>query len=178
MEKLISMVDFVSKLEAKIKNAQENNASFNYLLVLRRDCFESIFKYKNFLKQPLELWMFVPCDSDGNVLEEPKDDELCKYCSYDESKRVASAFSLGCEGSRCDSAADDFMDILEEAKDRVLFNNVEYVESKKEGDYSFFRIAELSQINYPKFWKNYTIEDLVKYNLVLTPTALKQIGYE
>ena len=31
----------------------------------------SITNYANFLKQPLELWMFVPCDNDGNVLEEP-----------------------------------------------------------------------------------------------------------
>lgn len=29
-------------------------------------------QYAQFLKQPLELWMFVPCDEDGNVLEEPK----------------------------------------------------------------------------------------------------------
>jgi len=27
--------------------------------------------YSKFLKQALKLWMFVPCDEDGNVLEEP-----------------------------------------------------------------------------------------------------------
>lgn len=27
--------------------------------------------YSKFLKQHLELWMFFPCDEDGNVLEEP-----------------------------------------------------------------------------------------------------------
>lgn len=27
--------------------------------------------YANFLSQPLEIWMFVPCDEDGNVLEDP-----------------------------------------------------------------------------------------------------------
>lgn len=25
-----------------------------------------------FVKQPLELWMFIPCDEKGNVLEEPE----------------------------------------------------------------------------------------------------------
>ena len=28
-------------------------------------------EYAKFLRQLLELWMFVPCDKDGNVLEEP-----------------------------------------------------------------------------------------------------------
>ena len=30
-----------------------------------------VLEYANFLKQPLELWMFVPCDEDGSILEEP-----------------------------------------------------------------------------------------------------------
>lgn len=29
-------------------------------------------KFDEFLKKPLEKWMFVPCDDNGNVLEEPK----------------------------------------------------------------------------------------------------------
>ena len=32
----------------------------------------NITNYANLLKQPLELWMFVPCDEDGNALEEPE----------------------------------------------------------------------------------------------------------
>lgn len=35
-----------------------------------------IFSYANFLNQPLTLGMFVPCDEDGNVLEEPKGTDL------------------------------------------------------------------------------------------------------
>ena len=31
-----------------------------------------IYNYAKFLKQPLKLEMFVPCDEDGNVLEEPQ----------------------------------------------------------------------------------------------------------
>ncbi|MCP4053731.1 MAG: hypothetical protein GY739_11830, partial [Mesoflavibacter sp.] len=32
----------------------------------------NIINYANFLKQPLKLGMFIPCDEDGNVLERPE----------------------------------------------------------------------------------------------------------
>jgi len=48
--KLISMTDFV--LESNKKIAQSHS---------RVDCGNLIFNYAKFLKQPLELWMFVPC---------------------------------------------------------------------------------------------------------------------
>ena len=32
-------------------------------------CLDYIRNYAKFLKQPLKLEMFVPCDEDGNVLE-------------------------------------------------------------------------------------------------------------
>ena len=32
----------------------------------------AIINYANFVSQKPELWMFVPCDEEGNVLEEPK----------------------------------------------------------------------------------------------------------
>jgi hypothetical protein len=58
MKKLISMTDYVLH-----KNR------------VKEDSDTAIFKvtnYANFLKQPLELWMFVPCDENGNVSEIPK----------------------------------------------------------------------------------------------------------
>lgn len=48
--KLISMTDFV--LNKKASHTQ-------------------IVKYAKFLKQPLKLEMFVPCDDNGNVLQDP-----------------------------------------------------------------------------------------------------------
>jgi len=58
--KLISMTDFVLK----------QNKILNKYINYDKGClFEIIIYYANFLKQPLELWMFVPCDEDGNVLE-------------------------------------------------------------------------------------------------------------
>ena len=52
--RLISMVDYV--LEQDLETPKGRKIS-------------EIVKYGLFLKQPLELWMFVPCDKEGNVLE-------------------------------------------------------------------------------------------------------------
>jgi hypothetical protein len=59
-----------------------------------------IINYANFLKQPLELWMFVPCDDNGNVLEHP---------NYIKGKRTAQFYN-------------DKMDEYQQAKERVLFD--------------------------------------------------------
>lgn len=39
--------------------------------VLKSNDLESIKNYAKFLSQKPEKWMFVPCDDEGNVLEEP-----------------------------------------------------------------------------------------------------------
>ena len=64
--KLISMTSFV--LQRDITDIKQR---------------DSIVKYANFLKQPLKLEMFVPCDEDGNVLKEPKRGE--DYLQYPDS---------------------------------------------------------------------------------------------
>jgi|688.fasta_scaffold717292_3 hypothetical protein len=66
MENLISMTDFV--LEQRKIFKTDN---------IRR--FWACENYAKFLKQPLELWMFVPCDSEDNVLEEPISHQLETY---------------------------------------------------------------------------------------------------
>ena len=42
--------------------------------------------YSKFLKQPLELWMFVPCDDNGNVLKEPIINDSIKIWTYQQAK--------------------------------------------------------------------------------------------
>jgi len=105
----------------------------------------------NFGRQSIELWMFVPCDFDGNVLELPGSAPI-----YTHSK--------------------EYIIKWKEAKDRCLFEGIEYVKAKKEGHYSFLRIANLSEINYPALWRGHTVEDLIKYNLKFTTTALQLLG--
>ncbi len=55
--KLISMTDYIFLM-------RENNAKDN----IRR--FWACEKYAQFLKQPLKLEMFVPCDEEGNIIDE------------------------------------------------------------------------------------------------------------
>ena len=112
--------------------------------------------YSKFLSQPLELWMFVPCNEDGNVLEEPKDKNLCEYCPIGSWKSDSKGNS--CEGSKCDVASENYIDVLNEAKERVLFEGI-------------FSEYDLEQI-----FKHKTIEDLIPYDLTLTDTAKKQIS--
>ena len=62
---LIPMTDFV------LEQLNEQNSRTKPM----REVFNSLEKYAKFLKQPLKLEMFVPCDEEGNVLEEPKIEE-------------------------------------------------------------------------------------------------------
>lgn len=60
MKKLIEMTDYVLE--------QWNRAGIEEL-----QKYYNIAKYAYFLKQPLTLGDFIPCDENGNVLEEPKE---------------------------------------------------------------------------------------------------------
>ncbi len=79
MENLISMTDFV--LGDEIECLDEGN-------------FIRVIEYAKFLKQPLELWMFVPCDEYGNILkiipfkdhEQGSNFEFLQHHYYDKAK--------------------------------------------------------------------------------------------
>jgi hypothetical protein len=68
--KLISITDFV------LEQAKDNNKQ-------RLNKYSDIVCYAKFLKQPLKLEMFVPCNEDGNVIELPNAcicTDLCSLC--------------------------------------------------------------------------------------------------
>jgi len=133
MEKLIGMTDFV--LEQWYPENLEKEEF--------EDVYYKIHKYANFLKQPLELWMLVPCDKYGNPY---KYDDNTGHNAYDREYR--------------------------EAKERCLFANLS---ADKVNDYYF--IERDKKYVFALGLDNLRIvEDLVKYNLQLTPTAQKQIG--
>ncbi len=153
MENLISMLDFV--LEQK----EGSTIDTEQLDWLNQETYklDRIRNYANFLKQKLELWMFVPCDLNGNVLEETN-------CTYIIEK---------CTNSKCVK--------YQEAKERCLFEGFEYNKqtnqlNNKKGLYIHFgqRFCEAYFEGGTEYLE--IIEDLVKYNLALTPTAQKQIG--
>ena len=61
MKQLIKMSDYVLEQIEKLKNSEINILQFR----------NNIEAYANFLKQPLTIGMFVPCDRYKNVLKEP-----------------------------------------------------------------------------------------------------------
>lgn len=64
----LSLSEFIDWLDDKdlIKDGMSYVSMTNQALK-----FTLIYKYNNFLKQPLELRMLVPCDEEGNVLKIP-----------------------------------------------------------------------------------------------------------
>ena len=100
--KLISMTDFVLDQFSKLEKTQEIN-----ILQFRNN----IGNYANFLKQPLKKWMFVPCDLDDNILEEPEHfkDWINSYHYFNASESVTHV----CKEYK-------------KAKERVLFKNCKF----------------------------------------------------
>ena len=157
--KLISMTSFV---------LEQNKILETYVNHLRKPLFEKIVNYAKFLKQPLKLEMFVPCDEEGNVLEEPKrwKDYLQYPDSFDGNKEWDELYDY------------------QQAKEKVLFEGFElvrfidkenpcYVVSNGENEVTFhIGLYNFSKgVNFAK-----TIEDLIHIQPILTESAIKQIG--
>jgi hypothetical protein len=143
--KLQSMTDFVLSLD--ITEIKQRN---------------SIINYANFLKQPLTLGMFIPCDLEGNMLGKQYTKNHLKSINYD-----------GC--------IDDYALKYKEAKERVLFKGFEIlyqdsedncIQDKSKQAFIFDRKTKLCQSDDGEDLK--TIEDLVKYNLELTDSVIKK----
>lgn len=64
--RLMSMTDFILRLEEKNGGLGEKE-------------YTDIWNYTLFLKEPLALWMLVPCDEDGKPLEKPKEYDYSFY---------------------------------------------------------------------------------------------------
>lgn len=123
--------------------------------------YQNILKYAQFLKQPLALWMFIPCDSNGklyDMLEVEKWKEHSHYSTHYKEE----------------------LEFFEQAKSRVLFEGFEIELSKSRIG---FYLPEYNCIDYSIVQNNFsspskwltTIEDLIIYSgLTLTETA-KQI---
>lgn len=145
--KLISMTDFVMQQNMHYAN--------KYIAIEKLQL--NILNYAMFLKQPLTLGMFVPCDLDRNVLEEDIQTEVEWYLTAEEKQDY-----------------DLKRDIYQEAKDSVLFEGFVI-----DGQNAFTATVGNGRMNYDlKQVEAYalTIENLVNDNLELTPTAQKQIG--
>lgn len=150
--KLISMTDFVSQYV-------ETGCAVEQIRKIRN--------YSDFLKQPLTLGVFIPCDDEGNVLEEPVD-------------------TIG--------GVELYSEKYQQAKEKVLFedsiitNSDPYKMTKRFmidlKHPTYFRLynkftftnGDINECFLPNFREIPTIEYLVKFELSLTQSAIKQIG--
>ena len=125
---------------------------------------EKIRAYAEFLNQDLKLWMFIPCDKEGNVLEEP-----LKYNEWFSEYKKGFIHEY-------DSLV---MKQYQEAKSKVLFKGFTIARINK--DYVKIKHKNLSTSYSYKTNKFHLIgvldkvSDLVNYNLTLTQTAQTQI---
>ena len=161
---LKSMTAFVlqqSKIGMEVQSISHQNQN-------RADRFEKIVRRAKFIIQILELWMFVPAklvNDEWIVLEEPKRERFLTE-------------SMLCRTDDYTKAIKEY----QEAKYRVLFEGFELLEMSR----NFNIIANTEkdcQVFASKFKEKFykckeftTIEDLIKYELVLTATAQKLIG--
>ena len=156
--KLQSMTDFVLDQY----ELDKGSATFE------KDCYN----YANFLKQPLEFWMFVPCkliDGVWTILEKP--------LNYNKwlRKELNTPYDL------------DLIkyEQYKQAKERVLFDgfhllgiedNIIEIELKNADLWITFIGKKVVVTNqFSQQYSIYNIEDLIQEDLTLTETAIKQI---
>lgn len=154
--KLINMSDFVLEQEKIVDNSGDYR--------IFKKAFNFCEKYAKFIKQPLELWMVVPCDEDGNVLEEPILNPICCRKPNDD----------GIVCPECCGSPDPDYDTIEwslyfKAKERCLFEGFEY----------FGHDSTVVYKGIAFDIENMNIEDLMIFAEIypeLTQTAIKQLG--
>jgi len=149
--KLISMVDFVLEQFKELLSWKISEQIY----ILR------VTEYANFLKQPLKLGMFVPCDENDVPLVEPENYDL--WCKYGDFTQYGKSLTDICRP-------------YQQAKDHVLFEGFELVES-----YENWFTVEIASDDFSEqltVSKQETIEDLLTYSFnpefYLTASAIKQ----
>jgi hypothetical protein len=166
MKNLISMTDFVlnvpvSGIELQSISLQGNNR------------YQKCIRYANFLKQLLQIWMFVPCklvDGVWVVLDIPK-----FHYTQDALKNLKRGIEL-------DTALEINKKVEEyqEAKERCLFDGFTYHIGldKNNPNFWFVRNSFIKIHDYELEVQSLTIEILSNrvQPIKLTPTALKQLG--
>lgn len=140
--KLISMTEFVLEQKRPIPSADLHEADYYQQ---EYEVLEKVCNYANFLNQPLTLGMFVPCDEDGNVFEEP---------NINDFKSEPFCTTGNCQAYR------DEIEIYQQAKDKVLFKSRDEF---RDWDYTDIENSKIEDL----------ITDGFEY--VLNENAIKQI---
>ena len=150
---LIQMTDFVLRINEIEKEVDQFFDSW------RMKQLRIIENYAKFLKQPLKLEMFVPCDEDGNVLGEPE--------IY--SQWVRENFNDELENEERINQCKDY----HQAKEKILFEGFEPYEDYKCAKYEEVYVDE--EVCDGKFTVEYLIKDAGKTKIKLSQTSLNAI---
>ena len=144
MKNLISMTDFV------LSQSEGSTIDLEQLDWMNQEIYklDRIRNYANFLKQPLELWMFIPCDEDGNVLKEDLFKNNPNLSSLKSYERIQ----------------------YQQAKERCLFEGFEVY---KGNPYNYHKARAFIKDYIEEKW---TIEKIIHWELQLTTSAQRQIG--
>ena len=146
------MVDFVLE--------QSKTNDIDFIQGLQK--LERIYKYANFIKQPLQLWMFVACYLRNGI-----------WIPYTKETLLNTS---------------ELFNEWEQAKERCLFDGFEFTESQNFSTVNKIKnsvhwytkdrlyLTTKKENGYHSYFQLFTVEDLVQCDLQLTPTALKQIG--
>ena len=162
IDKLISTTDFVKWLETEdgTEIGQKWSENKKSLSIEYDILYTTILNYANFISQPLELWMFIPSNS-------------------------ATIFPKDGEGLN----NDEMISLYEEAKSKVLFDNIEVEDWTKEFGYITLKERDsLIDVNYDVKTKTFffdgdsgntlcnTIEDMLPGEWTISNEFLKRLN--
>jgi hypothetical protein len=166
--KLQSMTDYV--LEQEIKGLEPQSIMLQLDSRARR--FTNCLKYAKFLKQPLELWMFVPCGDDGDILENPSCNTSCDPSDFSEDGKCGIN---GCYAQENNYQKAKERCLLEGFKINQIENPIEYSKSITD-ESGVLHIAWFSKITCSwHFSKTLKFIESIGSGWTLTQTAIDQI---
>lgn len=153
--KLISMTDYVLE-QISINQFDEDFTS-------------KVVNYAKFLKQPIKLGMFIPCDENDVPLDCPHNYGLLHLYPTGDFLMDAS-FKCALE--------------YKQAKERVVFEGFElikpsdkcYILFYKENTNCQFLLKSDFSFSLREYKDDEITEDLVQYNLTITDNAVKKYG--
>lgn len=158
--KLESMTDYILGVQTSM--IKKPNEPFNKTLSRRGELIESIFKYAKFLKQPLELGMFVRCTVNGKPYGEPTQRDM---------NLNVNIYSDGENDYIYETSK-----VYQQAKERVLFEGIEIITNSDGDDF----ISIKGTVNYPMIddFKDGKLKRKIEsiVGVTLTKSAQKQIG--
>lgn len=146
--KLISLASYLKKLSLKENETLENEEMFYYSFYRKANICA------DFYMQPLNIGMFFPCDENGNYWEYPPTKEEKEWAQKDSTEAELSYKQKEYNYLK--------------AKEKVLFEGFKLDE---DGYYAYDSEKDLWIDE--EFCEGLTVNDMVQYDLTLTPAALK-----